>query len=157
MGIPSGSAGTSTTLDLMVKITREAKKHLPVRLLALSLVKNNSQKDYRGEVRDLHRFVRDEIRYVKDVNGVETLQVPEKTLEFKQGDCDDKSMLLAALLESIGHPTRFVAVGFAPKTYAHVYVETKIGDKWYPLETTEPWEAGRGPDGVVNRMVRHIN
>jgi transglutaminase-like putative cysteine protease len=155
MGIPSGSEGTRVTLALMSKLVREAKKRLAIRTRALSLVKNNGQKDYPGEVRDLHRFVRDNIRYVKDIHGVETLQMPEKTLEFEQGDCDDKSMLLASLLESVGHPTRFVAVGFTPGTFAHVYVETRIGDKWYPMETTEPWAPGRGPGVVLTRMVQH--
>jgi len=155
MGIPPGAEGTRATLILMSKITRDAKKRLAIRTRALSLVKRNGQKDYPGEVRDLHRFVRDSIRYVKDIRGVETLQIPEKTLEFEQGDCDDKSMLLASLLESIGHPTRFVAVGFTPGQFAHVYVETRIGEKWYPLETTEPWKVGRGPGVVLARMVQH--
>ena len=155
MGIPPGSEGTRVTLALMSKITREAKKRLNIRLLALFLVKNNNQKDYTSEVKNLHKFVRDNIRYVRDVRGVETLQIPEKTLEFRSGDCDDKSMLLASLLESIGHPTRFVAIGFVPNKYAHVYVESKIGSVWYPLETTEPWVAGNGPGNVVSRMVQH--
>ena len=75
---------------------------------------------------------------MRDVNGVETLQTPLVTMEIKQGDCDDQSVLLASLLESIGHPTRFVAIKqnfFGP--YVHVYTETRIGPKWYPLETTE--------------------
>lgn len=155
MEIPPGSNGTRVTLAIMSKLTNEAKKRLAIRTLAQSLVRNNRQKDYAGEVRDLHRFVRDSLRYVRDVRGVETLQIPEKTLEFGGGDCDDKALLLASLLESVGHPTRFVAVGFAPDSYAHVYVETKIGEKWVPLETTEPWEAGRGPGVVLTRMVQH--
>lgn len=155
MEIPPGIEGTRATLAIMSKITRDAKKHLPIRLLAQSLVSGNAQKDYCGEIKDLHRFVRDNIRYVRDIRGVETLQTPEKTLEFGGGDCDDKSTLLAALLESIGHPTRFVAVGFKSGNYVHVYVESKMGVKWYPLETTEPWEAGRGPGGAMMRMVQH--
>lgn len=136
-------------------MVREGKKQLPIRSLALSLVKNNLQQDWGAEIRDLHAFVRDRIRYVKDIRGVETLHTPVKLLEFGQGDCDDKSILLAALLESIGHPTRFVAVGFRPGNFSHVYVETKIGNKWIGLETTKPWKAGRVPPGVVTRMVQN--
>lgn len=153
MGIPSGSSGTRVTLTIMSKLTKEAKKRLAIRRLAQSLVQGNQQKDYAGEVRDIHRFVRDNIRYVRDIRGVETLQIPEKTLEFGSGDCDDKAILLASLLESIGHRTRFVAVGFSPNSYAHVYIESQLAGKWIPLETTEPWEAGRGPGVVLARMV----
>lgn len=155
MEIPSGSAGTRATLQLMSALTNAGKKRLKIRRLAQILVSEKSQKDYAGEARELHRFVRDNIRYLRDIRGVETLQTPEKTLQFKSGDCDDKSVLLASLLESIGHKTRFVAVGFSPDTYAHVYVEVYINGGWEPLETTEPWKAGRGPGVTLTRMVQY--
>lgn len=101
---------------------------------------------------NIHRFVRDRIRYVKDIKGVETLQSPEKTLEIGQGDCDDKSVLVGALLESIGHPVRFKAIGFIPGVFSHVLPETKIGSKWIAVETTEPWPLGRLPPGIIQRL-----
>jgi transglutaminase-like putative cysteine protease len=137
----------------MRQFTRDGKRHYPIRDLALSLVKRNGQKDWYGEVRDLHHFVRDKIRYVRDIRGVETIATPEITVQIGQGDCDDKSVLLASLLESIGHPTRFVALSFTPGVYSHVLVESKIGEKWVALETTEPVETGWFPPGVINRMV----
>lgn len=151
-GIPSGSDGVYKTLRIMRQLTREGKKHYPLRELALSLVKFNGQKDWHGEIRNLHQFVRDKIRYVKDIRGIETVAQPQVTLELEQGDCDDKSVLLATLLEAIGHPTRFVAIGFKPGNYSHVLVETKVGDKWIPLETTEPVSVGWYPKGIVSRM-----
>lgn len=154
-GIPAGKAGVRATLRRMSDLVRKGKTALPVRLKALSLVKRNGQKDWKGEVGNLHAFVRDRIRYVKDVRGVETLTTPEKMLEIMQGDCDDKSIVLASLLESIGHPTRFVAVGFSPLGYSHVLVETRIGNKWIPLETTENVPVGWYPPGVTRRMVQH--
>jgi transglutaminase-like putative cysteine protease len=136
----------------MSQLVRSSKKNPEIRQLALSLVRRNGQKDWVGEVRDLHAFVRDRIRYVKDIRGVETLHTPEKLLEYGQGDCDDKSTLLATLLETLGHPTRFVAVGFRPGRFDHVYVETKIGPRWIGLESTEPWPPGKVPPGAVTRM-----
>ena len=144
--IPSGAAGINETLRVMRAVTREYKKNMRVRERAGSLTKSCEQKDYACEVKKLHAFVRDSIRYLGDINGVETIQTPDKTLEFGYGDCDDKSVLLASLLESIGHPTRFVAIGFTPGVFEHVYVETLIGRRWIALETTEPVEAGWQPD-----------
>jgi len=97
--------------------------------------------------------VRDNVRYVRDVRGVETVHTPVKILEQGQGDCDDKSLILATLLETIGHPTRFVAVGPAPGIYSHVFVETKLGNKWIPLETTENVKPGWRPKNTVSQMV----
>lgn len=154
--LPSGDAGTKATLNLMAALVRRYKKHYPIRALALSLVAPLIPKDWHGEVARLHGFVRDRIRYVKDIYGVETLATPERTLEIGQGDCDDKSLLLATLLESIGHPTRLVAVAVRPRRqFCHVYVETKVGPGWIPLEATEPWPAGMAVPNATRRLVVH--
>ncbi|TVQ21605.1 MAG: hypothetical protein EA382_13330 [Spirochaetaceae bacterium] len=41
---------------------------------------------------------------------VDFLQFPRQTLEYRAGDCDDLSILYAALLESVGIPAAFVTV-----------------------------------------------
>lgn len=138
----------------MRSITRQAKKRLPVIELARSLVGHLPSKDWAAEVETLHAFVRDEIRYIKDPRGVETVATPEWTLAYGQGDCDDKSVLLASMLEAIGHPTRFVAIGFSPFSYNHVFVETRIGPRWVSVETTEPVDIGWRPKNVRSIMVR---
>lgn len=157
--IPDGIPGIIVTLREMARLTNTAKKSPQVRELALSLTRDLPPKNWTAEVRALHGFVRDRIRYVQDINGVETVAIPEVTLRLGQGDCDDKSVLLASLLESIGHPARFVAVGFRPGELEHVYVDTKIRDQWIPLETTEPVEAGFLPwmrDGVKKPVERRV-
>jgi len=154
-GIPNGEAGVRATLRHMAKITKKYKTAPAVRELALSLTHDLPQKKWAAEAARIHAFVRDEIRYIKDIRGCETLQTPVQTLRIGQGDCDDKSMLAAALLESIGHPTRFVAVGFQPGNFSHVFPQTKIAGKWVTLETTEPVPFGRTPKGIKSTMVEH--
>lgn len=143
--LPEGRAGVEETLKQMRLLVRQGKKALSVRMTALSVVQMQGQKDWVGEVRALHNFVRDQIRYVRDIRGVETLHTAEKLLEIRQGDCDDKSVLLASLLESIGHPTRFVAISLIPGKFCHVFVETKIRAAWIPMDTTEPVDIGWAP------------
>ena len=137
--IPEGAPGTKATLNYMRRFVREYKKTLPVRQLALSLIRDlPGHKNWVGQIKRLHSYVQRRIQYVRDVKDVETLQTPLVTMKNRQGDCDDQAVLLASLLESIGHPTRFVAIKqnfFGP--FVHVYTETKIGPKWFPLETTE--------------------
>lgn len=153
--LPDGRAGVRATLGEMRLFVRDYKKSLPVREAAANLTQHLAQKNFMGEVKALHRYVRDHIRYLRDIHGVETVQSPVKTLEYGYGDCDDKATLLAALLESTGHPSRFVAVGKAPNKFSHVYVETLVGQKWFPLETTEPVPAGWAPGDMRARMVVH--
>lgn len=153
MGIPGGKAGVIATLKIMRHLVRQYKTALPIRMLALDLVAGLGQKDYAGELYALHRYVRDNIRYVRDVRGVETLATPLVTMQTGQGDCDDKSVLLAALLESLSHPTRFVAVGSAPDEYNHVFVESRLGPHWISAETTEPVDIGWQPERVASRLI----
>lgn len=155
--IPEGVAGIRETLKAMTAIVRSYKKSMPVRNMAITLIAGCQQKDWACEVKSVHAFVRDRVRYVNDITDVETVQTPDITLQNRAGDCDDKSTLLAALLESIGHPTRFVAIGFEPAIYSHVYVETRIGDNWIPLETTEPVEAGWSPDPLLIKCKLYSN
>lgn len=153
MGIPPGKEGTKYTLNLMRQLVRAGKKSPVIRQLAVELTRNLKQKDWMGEVNAVHKFVRDNIRYVRDIRGVETLHTVERILSNGAGDCDDKSVLAASLLESLGHPTRFLAIGFRPGNYSHVFPETRVGDRWVSVETTEPVPLGWKPKGIVNTMI----
>lgn len=101
------------------------------------------QHDFTGETRRIFEFVRDRIRYVKDIDGVETLHPAEWVLRQGAGDCDDKAILLAALLLSIGHTPRFIAVAFEPGEFSHVWVQDYLGGRWLDLEATENLPFGR--------------
>lgn len=152
--LPSGPAGVRATLKIMKRWRDQYKTNPTIRNLALQLTTGLPQKDHRGEIERVHAFVRDSIRYVRDVAGVETLQTPLKTLELRAGDCDDKSTLIATLLASIGYPTRFVAVGFAPGRFSHVFAEVRRGTAWIALETTEYWPVGKKPPGIASKMTQ---
>lgn len=154
VNIPDGPAGVRRTLKTMVAFTRKGKLSLNVRLAAVQILEQAhlQQRNRAGIIAALHAFVRDRIRYVNDIRGVETLQQPERTLELRAGDCDDKSILLASLLEALGYKTRFHAVGFKPGVLSHVFPEVWHGTAWVPLETTENWEPGRGPGAIVHML-----
>jgi transglutaminase-like putative cysteine protease len=141
----------------MRALVRKGRQSQVVRSLALSLVKGLQPKDYWGEASAIHAFVRDRIRYVRDIRGVETLHTAEQILAQGQGDCDDKSILAAALLEAVGARTQLKAVGFNQKSYCHVYPQFWLAGRWWDVETTEPWPLGKGPDvKPVIEMVRAI-
>jgi transglutaminase-like putative cysteine protease len=155
--LPAGESGTLATLRLMRQLVREGRKHPEIRAQALTLVDGLPSKAYRREAAMLYEFVRDQIRYTRDVHTVETLYQPQITLADRHGDCDDKVVLLASLLESIGHPTRFVAIGLQGGPFSHVYLETRIGAQWLAMDPTEPWPFGvTRYQGVTSRYVLDI-
>jgi len=157
--VPSGNAGTALTLKEMARLARSGAKDPGVIQVASSLVRDLPQYDRVGEIRALHGFVRDSIRYTNDPTDLELLRTPRAILEMGVGDCDDKSTLLASLLRCIGRPSRYVAVELRGlHGFSHVFVETPLGRKWVPLETIKPVPAGWGPPRaqVTRRMVAHI-
>lgn len=156
--IPDGKAGMVATLKAMRQFARDAIRDpkQKIRSLALDIVASLPARSRIMEVKWLHEFVRDEIRYVRDPVDVELVSTPARTLEVRQGDCDDKSTLLAALLESVGHPARFKAVGLNGGPYSHVFVETKLGESWVPLETIINRPIGWYPQGITSSYILKV-
>ena len=136
---------TLETLKLMWKLAKDGKTSALVFQSARQIINNVPNKAFAQEVEAIYWWVAENIRYTLDVHEVETLQLPEWTIKIGHGDCDDHAILLAALLQTVGHPVRFKAVkaqGNGPN-YCHVFTETKIGNRWIALDTTLP-EKGIG-------------
>lgn len=147
----------------MARLAVEGSRSALIRLQALELVRYLPQKDHVGEFVQVNGFVRDHIRYVRDISGCETVQAPAATMEIGQGDCDDKSTLVASLLLALGFTVRFVVLR-RNGAYCHVWTQAlftdrKNGRKWLNSETTEPVAAGAtGPlkqgDQFLYRLVK---
>lgn len=137
------------------------KKTPEIRQLALSIVECVPGKNWRREISALFEWTRARIRYVLDPVDVEMLHTGAAVLRDGQSDCDGQSVLLASLLESIGHRTRFVAISLLPGEYRHVYAQTVCGKdargnpRWLSLDTTEPYPMGWEPPGICDRMIIH--
>ncbi|TVR63650.1 MAG: hypothetical protein EA426_00775, partial [Spirochaetaceae bacterium] len=97
-------------------------------------------------------------------HAVDFLQFPRQTLEYRAGDCDDLSILYAALLEAVGVPTAFITVpghiytafstGLPVAEARNVFsradeIIDHDGTAWIPVETTildqgflQAWQTG---------------
>lgn len=141
--IGNGMTGIYQTLRLMRTLADEGSRNLAVRQAAISAIYLTPEKNEFHEAETLFNLVRDCIRYVRDIHGVETLCTPEKTLAQRVGDCDDQTTLLAALLQSVGYQTRFVIAGYSnPQMAEHVYLQVFVNGAWVdcdPTETSAPF------------------
>lgn len=80
-----------------------------VRRMAMELTKGKRTREEK--LRALFEFVADDIRYVNYVSGEWWLpNRPQQLLARREGDCDDKAMLLITLLRSIGIEAQEVMV-----------------------------------------------
>lgn len=155
--LPDGAAGTRATLARMAQLIRDAAVAESVRGLAESIVADVPSKDYLRELAVIQAWVRENVRYTRDVSGVETLIKPAALIASRQGDCDDHAMLVGALAMSVGFPVRLVALGYqAPGVYDHVLAECKIGAAWLTVETTEPVPVGWRPARPACFLVEYV-
>ena len=127
-------------IRLLKAIVNEYKLKPIFRQLAVKIINSFpcQHKNYDCYVYAIAKWIRDNIKYVKDIKGYETLQTPDNTLKIGGGDCDDHALLAATLFESIGMKTYFKIVGEKGK-YKHIYVVVKTpkGKVW-AVDTTEP-------------------
>lgn len=147
---PSGRAGAFHTIKVMRDFVKKTRIDPVIIDAATSIIFLTPQRDQSAEVNALFEFVRDDIRYVRDVVGLETVADPRIVLRRGVGDCDDQSTLLAALAESVGYPARFVMAGYrAPGVFEHVYVQLLVRGEWLDADPTENGPLGWAPPGAV--------
>lgn len=143
--LPGGSATIPATLVEMWKKIGDAGSRLAVYTTSRHLIQHLPQKAVLQEAQALFDFVQNNIRYVRDPHQIEALQTPAATLQLKSGDCDDKTILLAALLLSIGIPVKLIVGGFVKGHYTHVWLRAGIRSCWISMDPTEPRPMGWEP------------
>jgi len=87
-----------------------------------------------GQIIYLFEYVRFDIKYLSDPRGMDLWATPEQTIKAIAGDCDDKTILLSSLIESIGGTSRIYALD------DHLFVAFYSGNdnstKWIKNELT---------------------
>ena len=155
--IPKGYAGTQTTVSYIIQLIKDGAKDFCVRQTAIDILIENkvAAKNYFDEIRTLFEWVRQNVRYTRDIHRVELLHTAKRMLDLRAGDCDDMTILLSAMLKAIGHPVRIVLVGFNPRKrmlFTHVYLEAFCKGRWIPLDPTTQHPMGWSPPATNKRI-----
>ncbi|HZR27893.1 MAG TPA: transglutaminase-like domain-containing protein [Terriglobales bacterium] len=136
-----GDSGIKRTIEYMEALVlgNEGAANLEVRRTAIDITRNVASRNYIGEIDAIQQWVLQNIKFRGEYK--ETIQTPLVTLKLRAGDCDDHAQLVAALLMSIGHKTRFKTVAAdrqAPNDFSHVFTEVQNPrtQEWIPIETT---------------------
>ncbi len=101
-------------------------------------------KNYAEEVKALYRAVQDAnsdvaLRYTRDHIEVDQFTAADKLIRLKGGDCDDGTILLGAMLRSVGYPLKLrVIQDTKSPTWSHIYLLVGLPPqrpaKWMPLD-----------------------
>lgn len=141
--LEGGDAGVRRTVANMQRLVDEGSRNPEVREAVIRAIHQSTlaPHDFVSQVEAWFRFVRDRVRFVHDPTSSEWLQTPHYTLRVMAGDCDDRAMLLAAGLRSIGVPAEFKVVAanpLRPRSFSHVYVVANMGGRKVALDPTYP-------------------
>jgi hypothetical protein len=94
------------------------------------------------EVELIWNFVVKNCRYVFDTTDVDVFTTAEQTLKAGGGDCDDATVLFAALLKSVGFyvRARVISTPDNPDEWVHIYplvgMPKSSPSHWLPLDCT---------------------
>jgi 8-oxo-dGTP pyrophosphatase MutT (NUDIX family) len=166
-------------MDIISRIAKMRGRDPRIATKAVEIIKaaGAQPREYTQQSAALLKWVQDELYYVNEPG--ERLQDPLYTMKVGYGDCDDLSIMLGALLESIRMPWKLVISGTTksgkkiryvqgdkfPKSkginWSHIYVT--IGDrpfkpsKWDYAETTVRgvplgWDVVDGSSSVLPEM-----
>jgi hypothetical protein len=134
------SAINKTTLHMQALVLGpEGVGHPAVRIAAVDAARGSVKNV--NEIEAVLAWVKRNIEFRGE--NAETLQSPAVTLQLRAGDCDDHSMLIAAMVKSLGYQVQFKTVAtqrMSPGQFSHVYVivRDKRTGQWVPLDSTVP-------------------
>jgi Transglutaminase-like superfamily len=141
MGTPllSGDAGVAQTIGVMRQIIDDAVKDPYVNAAAIDFVRGVTDSFSRDQkAQAIYNAVAMRWLYVEDPVGPfgpkETLRPVRLLLQTFAGDCDDASILICALMGTIGIPCRLVTIAAdptSPREFSHIYPEAEIAPGRY--------------------------
>lgn len=151
-----GDNGITQTANAIRTAVNFAVRRPEIRQRAELIVFNCPERDEYCEVTRIMKWVESHFRYLKDPAGLELVKSPEVVdaeitkLGRFQGDCDDVTAYMAALLKSIGYHVKVVVIAVPGKgeAFRHIYPKVHLPKRrvWLPLEMTAKqkpigWEA----------------
>lgn len=105
-------------------------------------------RDTLGTVRAIHRWVTTRVRFQHEPG--EQVLTPGRVLAWRFGDCDDRSGLVAAMLEAVGIRWRLVLLTRGGVPF-HIWPQAFVG-RWIDIETSDDRaRLGEAPEALMKR------
>jgi len=110
--------------------------------LARRIVQGCTARDFNCELRMIYQFVVENVRYTRDVFGVDTFSSPLRTLQMGAEDCDGHAVLNSALALTLGYKAKVRITSNRGVTWDHIYAMAEIPQRgvmparWITLDTT---------------------
>lgn len=131
----NGDRGILQTLKIIKVLVEGFKKDIRIRELAGDIVR--PFRSNKNKIKALFRWIKKNIKYVRDVDGIETLHTPYKILRQGYGDCDDLALLSASMLKAVGYKVYYVVTSNRPdRKFNHIFLRASDGRRKYVFDAT---------------------
>lgn len=139
---------TINTMNRMAQMINMGMRSFYVRRWAEKIILGTTTDYDKAEA--VYNFVLNHSVYVKDPTDLEMLKGAEVSLQLIQVgdyasiDCDCASILIGALIKSIGLRYALRAVAFNNESeFTHVYGMVYAEDGWTPMDFVVGWKGGK--------------
>lgn len=141
VALQNGQRGTAQTIAAMRPLVDQGIKDQGINRTAIAITWNTPEFSETPKAQAIFQWMQQNLRFFTDMAGKETLRTPQETLAVRAGDCDCFVVLGAALLGTIGIPSRPVTVSTDPSdpnTFSHVYLEAYVDGQWIAMDRGRP-------------------
>jgi len=152
--ISEGDAGTRETVSLIRGLINQGRKDIGVRRLAESLLSGYplDRLSQAEIISILFDYVKKNISYLNDPVDVEFIRSAPRLLSEPFGDCDDYTVLLGSLAESVGIPVGIKVIDAEnDNRFHHVYPVALLPGGQLAMDATLP---GPKPVGYEIPMIK---
>lgn len=117
---------------------------------------NIKERDWNAEIAGAYNYVRQNVRYTRDIHDVELFQKADRTLDLKIGDCDDIAILLGSILGNIGYPVIIRIIATDGQAFHHVYLRAGVPPhdptEYISLDASQDERPGWEVGGITDKQ-----
>lgn len=109
--------------------------HPKVRILAQQITRGLNTN--LGKSRAIYNWIKQNIHYTRDADGLDIYTSPSRTIELGRGDCDDVSALYSSLAGIVGVPVKLKVITQDQRVWSHIY-PISLNGKWLAYDAAAP-------------------
>ena len=128
-------------LDQLRKLIYADLDHPKLKVLTQQIIKNKQTNLEKAQA--IYNFIKTNVRYVREPEGLDIYQRPSVTVSLGRGDCDKAASLAVALGKIAGVPVKLRVVAQRPDLWSHIYPMFLANHHWVPLDPAAPVSPGQ--------------
>jgi len=120
-----------------------------------SVVDDTRGENYELSLRNVYKFIKDEIAYVDAEMSLNYWMSAREVMELKAADDEDLAVFLCACMKSLGDDKAEVIIAELENLQTHAFVSTEIDGKFLILDTTQKQDFDKYFGEKTNILIKY--